>query len=320
MKTPEHILVTYDFSPCSKIALNYALELAASTGAELHILHVEVIHSNGPLPENPDKTKGQILHDFLKKEILSDMEKQGLFVSDLNAIRYVVLRDVSPAQAIITYCSDYHIDLVVMGTHGRKGLSRQILGSVTEEVVRRAPSSVLAVHGNDPFEPLHQHLNTITVPVDFSEHSRAALVYAREIANMFQAKLHVIHVIEEYLHPAFYNTGTFSIYDVEPRIEEKVLVRLKQFYEESPGPDPGAHFHVRHGHPARDILEEMDTWDSDMLVLGTHGLTGLNRVIMGSVAERLVRLSPCPVFIVKETKPSLRTVSPFTRDNESLVS
>ena len=315
MRTPEQILITYDFSPCSKQALNYAIEIAAKTGAELHILHVEVIH--GTLPEAGKKSKGQILHDFLKKEILEDTEKQGLYVSDLNAIRYVVLRDISAAQAIVQYCKDYDIDLVIMGTHGRTGLSRNVLGSVAEEVVRAAPASVLTVHATEEFEPLHKHLNLITVPVDFSEYSRAALHYAKDLAAIFDARLNVVHVIEERLHPTFYNTGVFSVYDIDPDIESKVQKELMNFYNEVSGLPLDVDFTVLYGHPSKEIIKQLNTTNCDLLVVSTHGLTGIRRVLLGSVAERLIRKSPCPVFTVKETEPALMAISPFALKDES---
>ena len=320
MRTPEQIMVAHDFSTCSGYALNYAIELAAKTGAELHILHVEVIHTDSLLPDAVNQTKAQILHDHLKKDIRVSAEKQNLFVSDINAIRYVVLRNISAAEAIVSYSTEYEIDLIIMGTHGRKGLSRSLLGSVAEEVVRTAPASVLTVQERESFTPLSQHIHTIAVPIDFSERSKAALHYARELATSFDASLDIIHVIEEKLHPAFYNTGAFSVYDLQPEIEERLGTDLEAFYKTIEGPPIVAKFTILHGHPSKEIINHLDSDNADLLVLSTHGLTGMQRVLMGSVAERLIREAPCPVLTVKNTEPALKSLSPFAANYEHFAS
>lgn len=319
MRTPEHILIPHDFSTCSRQAMAYAIELAAHTGAELHILHVEVIHSDGELPEDANKTKAQILHDHLKKEIAQCAIEQDLFVSDINAIRYIVLRNISASAAIIQYCTDYNIDLVVMGTHGRKGLTRSLLGSVAEEVVRMAPATVLTVREEEQVKPLRQHTSRIEVPVDFSDFSASALHYAKELAASFDATLEVVHVIEERLHPAFYNTGVFSIYDIEPGIETKVVEELKAFYAMVGGPDVKAGFTVLYGTPSKEIIHRLETQKSDLLVISTHGLTGMKRTLLGSVAEKLVREAPCPVITIKNTEPALKAISPLYASHANTI-
>jgi len=316
MRTPEHILIPHDFSTCSRQALAYAMDLAAHTGAELHILHVEVIHSDSMLPEDSSKTKAQILHEHLKKELQQCAAEDHLYVSDLNSIRYIVLRNVSAAAAITQYCEEYGIDLVVMGTHGRKGLSRNLLGSVAEEVVRMSPTTVLTIREKEDIGPLTDHLNRIMVPVDFSDYSRDALYYAKEIAALFGASLDLVHVIEERLHPAFYNTGVFSVYDIEPGIETKLLDELKSFYKSVDGPDREASYTVLYGNPSKEILHRLATEDTDMLILSTHGLTGVKRMLLGSVAEKLVREAPCPVITLKGTEPALKSISPWYSRHE----
>ena len=320
MRTPEHILIPHDFSACSRQAMAYAIELAAHTGAALHILHVEVLHSDGELPEDENKTKAQILHDHLKKEIQRCAEEQDLFVSDLNAIRYIVLRDLSASAAIVQYCADYTIDLVVMGTHGRKGLSRSLLGSVAEEVVRMAPATVLTVREKERSTSLSEHIDRIVVPVDFSKYSGAALHYAKELAASFDATLDVVHVIEEQLHPTFYNTGVFSIYDIEPGIESKIAQELKSFYAKTKGPDVKAGFTVLYGNPSKELIHQLETQRADLLVISTHGLTGVKRALLGSVAEKLVREAPCPVITLKSTEPALKSVSPLFAHHTGVMS
>jgi nucleotide-binding universal stress UspA family protein len=259
-----------------------------------------------------------LLREKLKEAITASKKAQGLDDADLSVIKYTVLRDVAAAPAIVRYSREYHIDLIVMGTHGREGLSRKLMGSVSEEVVRLAPCTVFTVREQIAFKPLGEHLESITVPVDFSDHARAALHYAKALARSFGARLDVVHVIEEHLHPAFYNTGVFSIYDIEPDIERKVLDELKKLVNDVGGPSPETQFIVRYGHPVQEILDWLEAQKSDLLVIATHGLSGLDRAVLGSVTGRVVRQAPCPVITVKRTEPLLTVHSDYTETNEEI--
>ena len=299
MMKPQQILVTHDFSNCSLQALDYGIEFAVMNRAALHFLYVETLHNDVKILGDEHKTKAQVLRENLRTAIWESMERQGYKHTDLDLLTYSVLHEVAAAPAIVRYCDEYRIDLVVMGTHGRHGLKRQLLGSVTEEVVRLAPCAVFTVREQIDFKPLEEAVSTIGVPIDFSDHSFSALAHAKELADTLEARLEIVHVIEERLHPAFYNTGVFSVYDIEPDIETRVLNELKQLVKSVEGPVCETQFTVLKGHPVRELLAWIESKKSDLVVLATHGLTGLERVILGSVAERIVRESPCPVFIVK---------------------
>lgn len=299
MKRNANILVTHDFSKGSSRALDYGIEFAIENRAELHFLHVEVLHDDSEIPIQANKTKAQVLREELRSDIQKSLKKQGFAYTDLDSIKYTVLREVAAAPAIINYCKNYDIDMVVMGTHGRRGLSRKILGSVAEEVVRLAPCTVFTVREQLDFNSLEDSLKTITVPFDFSDHSRVALSYARELADWFSAKLEMIHVIEEKLHPAFYTGGVSSIYDREPNLKEKVLAEMESVYKDMKGPDVEIGYTVLTGHPVKELIHWLEGRKHNLVVIATHGLSGLERVVLGSVTERVVRMAPCPVITVK---------------------
>ncbi len=312
MKRNARILVAHDFSSGSSRALDYGIEFAVENGAELHFLHVEVLHDGGNIPNHPNKTKAQLLREELRSDILKSLDKQGFEYNELSAIQYTVLREIAAAPAIISYCKKYKIDLVVMGTHGRRGMSRKIMGSVAEEVVRLAPCTVFTVREQLEFESLAESLNTIAVPFDFSDHSRYALAYAKEMADSFGATLDIVHVIEEKLHPAFYGPSISSIYDLEPDIEKKILQELKQIYSSMEGPRVEASFTVLSGHPVKELVKWTETKGHNLLVIATHGLSGFERVVLGSVTERVVRQAPCPVITVKDKQLFKTPYSTFT--------
>jgi nucleotide-binding universal stress UspA family protein len=249
------------------------------------------------------------MKDLLHGAILEAVRALDREMSDIPSIVYCVLRDFAAAPSILHYADDYAIDLIVMGTHGRRGLPRKLMGSTAEEVVRLARRPVLTVREHVQTQPLASTVRSILVPIDFSPHATEALREAAEWADFFDARLDLVHVVEETLHPAFYNTGVFSIYDTRPDLEASVLEHLKRRYDEVAGSAGPARFTVRRGHAVHEILEAARELGSDLIVLGTHGLTGLDRAIMGSVSERVVRQAPTPVLTIPGARPELSASS-----------
>jgi len=292
MLSLDRLLVAHDFSSVSDRALRYGLDLAARTGAALHVLHAEVLHDGGD-PPDPAVDWASLRAD---RGDTSDLSAAALdAVSVVEATR----RDVSPAPAVLRYAEEEEIDLILLGTHGRRGPSRILLGSVAETVVRHADRPVLTVRGADgnehtaPVGPLDR----ILVPVDFSDYARTAT--AAEWAGLYDARLEVLHVVEEDLPPAFYVGGVQSIYDVEPDLDEKVEARLRDFVSDTVGTADAVGLHVRTGSAPSEIAEFVDSHGIDLVALSTHGRTGLERFFLGSVTEKVVRHVRCPVLTVK---------------------
>lgn len=300
------VLIARDFSSVSDRAVRYALDLAARTGATLHVFYAEVLHEapspNGDTDRSPADDFPAFRADLKERKILPAEAVESVQVKEVRR------RDVSPGPAILNYASEADVDLIALGTHGRRGPSRILLGSVAEEVVRRADRPVLTVRGdeNDHAQPHPQDVDRILVPVDFSDHSRAALRTAKAWATLYDASLDVLHVVAEALHPTFYAGGVESIYDMEPNIEEKVQDRLDAFVAETGGPDVELRPHVRVGNASSDIVEFADEQGIDLVTMSTHGRTGLDRFLLGSVAEKIVRHARCPVITQKAFGHSLR--------------
>ncbi|GIV62019.1 MAG: universal stress protein [Rhodothermaceae bacterium] len=306
MLTIRKILFPTDFSDTSERALNYALFLAHQYGAELHLLHVEVLYDEDP--HNPKRhfpdteTILERLRALTRNNDAGGQLPEGAV--DRLDIRYAHRRNISAAPAIVEYAAEEAIDLIVMGTHGRRGLRRLLLGSVAEEVVRTAPCPVLTVRARRD-EDTPRPVRHILVPIDFSQHAREALTVAREIAAQYGARLQLLHVLEEVLHPAFYNFGATSLKDLMPDIEEKATEAMKKFFRETPGAEVEASYHVIEGHAGRDIAAFAEKHASDLIVISTHGLTGLEHLLLGSVTEKVVRRAPCPVLVVKAFRRSI---------------
>lgn len=178
-----------------------------------------------------------------------------------------------------------------------------LLGSVAEEVVRRAECSVMTVPP-EARGPVVDGPETILVPTDFSEHADRALEQAVELARVTGAELLLYHVVEEMLFPDTYSAVA------PPEAEEKGAAPLQRAREalerkidDLGEPDLEASVEVEWGHAATRISDFAGDRDVDLIVIASHGLTGLERVLLGSVTEMVVRSAPCPVFTVKTMTP-----------------
>jgi len=297
------ILVPRDFSALSDRAVTYALDLASRTEATVHALHVE----DAGDPEDDDAATRDPAADIDPfREIRSEADGGSREAEHDVPVVGVVRRDASTAPAILQYATDEDVDLIVLGTHGRRGASRILLGSVAEEVVRYADRPVLTVRGaGEDASPSPGFIDRILVPVDFSEFSREAVRTAKEWAGLYGARIDLLHVIEETLHPAFYVGGVQSIHDAQPNIEDKTRARLQTFLDEVGGPTVETDLHVRSGKASSAISECAEELGSDLVAMSTHGRTGMERFFLGSVAEKVVRHVECPVLALKAYGASL---------------
>lgn len=299
MLTIRRVLFTTDFSEGSKRAFPQAAFLADWHDAELHILNVTGRHrydytenkEHFPIPLDT-------LADWLRRP--SGSSPSAADLEDRPIVQHQV-ESAAPAERIVDYTDEKDIDLVVMGTHGRRGVDRMLFGSVTEEVVRETDCPTLTVRTDADAAP-GQAVRRILVPVDFSDASDVAVDHAREIALTYGAELNLLHVVEQPFYPSAYgiDSVTFPTQEVVDRVEKQLgeMARTEIGYE---------HVMVEAtvGDPADEILSYVDDNESDLVVIATHGRTGLDRILLGSVAERVLRQSPSPVFVAKPDRKSL---------------
>jgi nucleotide-binding universal stress UspA family protein len=155
-------------------------------------------------------------------------------------------------------------------------------------------------------------LKRILVPTDFSEPADAALTYGRELAGRFGATLHVLHVAEN-VYIATLGAETYAAVapDLQREIENTARVRLDELILDSDGSGPRAEAVVlTSASPAFAIVDYAKDHDIDLIVMGTHGRQGFTHLLMGSVAERVVRMASCPVLTVRH--PERDFVNPDT--------
>lgn len=292
------ILIPTDFSRCAEQAFTHAIYFADKYQSELHILNVNTLFADYPeLISNNSVTNDirSMSENSINKQISKMIDNVTL--ENLEIFKSQK-RGISAAATILEYSQDNDIDLIVMGTHGRRGLGYLFLGSVAEEVVRFSTCPVFTIREEDQPKPIEKFTN-ILVPIDFSERSYLSLKYAKEIANLYNSKLQLLHVIEDTIPAAYSLVGESSIYSLFPDLEDKTKKRLENLFNVTDGSGVKHENYIVNGHAAKVILNFAKTHNTNLIVIATHGLTGTEHFLIGSVAEKVVRMAPCPVFTTK---------------------
>ncbi|MBX2992663.1 MAG: universal stress protein [Bacteroidetes bacterium] len=148
-------------------------------------------------------------------------------------------------------------------------------------------------------ETLSKFINEILVPVDFSGYSKNALRYAIPLAQQYGARLHLVYVIEPTIYPADLGFGQVVMPGVEEEIRTKSDHELQSLIREEIGNRVKADATVRLGKPHQEILKEAEEKNIDLIIIATHGHTGVEQILFGSTAMRVVRLAKCPVLTVR---------------------
>ena len=301
------LLVPYDFSRTGRQALEYALKLGTRFGAKIHVLHVSELippyavelSANVPLKQLQARLE-KVLAE-LEAKVLASSGKKGKPVS-LEITTGVAIK------TILQHIKKQKPDLVVVGTHARKGVRHLLLGSTAEKIVRHSPSPVFIVKQKDHWPP-----KNILFPADFSTTSKQALKEAIRFAKICKAKVDLVHIVnmkdiipyaQRSNNPANYKEILASVeshaYQEMVRLTKNISsVNIKK--------------HVSEGASAEEIVRFSKKRKNDLIVVPTHGHTGLAHLFMGSTAEAIVRnskvnvLTFCPEKMKTERRKLIRT-------------
>jgi nucleotide-binding universal stress UspA family protein len=298
----QNIVVPIDFSLLSIQAIETASRMARRFDASIHLAHVRQFDYLGdfvapvpPMAPFSFMPYGQDRERSVLKELNALAREHGVSSSTCH-----VLGGAPPFDEICRVAQEIPADLIVMPTHGRTGLKHVFLGSTAERIVQHSPCPVFVVREKkrrSKAGPLYS-INTILVPVDFSDCSREGLRYAIGFANEFGASIILLHAT--YLGYIYSSEGT-AIYDI-PALQKvarknaqrhmRQLVRAVNF--------GGVKFEAAFtdGSPVSDICSFAKEHDVDLIITSTHGLTGLKHALIGSVAEQVVRRASCSVLVV----------------------
>jgi nucleotide-binding universal stress UspA family protein len=296
MNSPERILVATDFSPLAQEAIRQAHERALSVHATLAVCHAV----QNELKANvlfPHLTKAQAVLtpvdlDRLREALVADVKS----LTGRGAGEFEILADDgTPYAVILTLAESWRADLIVIGSHGSEDLFDLVLGSVAENVTRYAHCPVLVARP-------HRKSRHIVVGTDFSDQALSAVAAAVEEARRTNSRLTIVHSMQVSLPASSFIARGLGSPPPEPSVESSAELRkavedrlvelVARFgFEADPrvvdGPDAAALVRI-----AKDD-------NADLLVVGTRGRTGLARVLLGSVAESVVRSAPCSVLVVR---------------------
>jgi nucleotide-binding universal stress UspA family protein len=289
----KRIVVPTDFSDTADSALRVAGQLADWYAAGLDVVNVvdATVYAYAGYP-----------FASLSRELMTGAEAalQKVKVSAGKGTVNRYLLSGSPAAEIVRHVKQHNADLIVIGTHGHGAVARFFLGSVADRVVHEARCPVIVIKAPKE-KPKHLKKMTkpftrILFPTDFSETAGRALKQAISMTEDLDAELFVLHVVDD------------SLISTHVEEERKIILdelrkhALKQMQDQLPAEllenfeTIGA---VKRGEPGKQISSYAETHGCDLIVLGTHGRTGVERALIGSIADKVVRLAKCPVMLVR---------------------
>jgi nucleotide-binding universal stress UspA family protein len=266
----DRLLVATDGSTFSEFAINEALTLAKRFSSKLIVVSViktnlEFEMSLPQVAERDEKAAIELLELIKAKASREDIDCEIL-----------VLRGEEPYQDIINAAETNRVNLIVMGRHGKTGIKKFVLGSVTAQVVRHAPCNVLVVppKGKIKYE-------TILIAADDSKHNAAAAVEAVAIAKRCSSILFIVSV----------TTSEAESSSAEENVKQVIELAEKESIKNE--------WLIVQGKPHEAIAKISNQKDVDLIIVGSHGRTGLMDFLMGGVAERVLGRAESAVLVVK---------------------
>lgn len=274
----KRLMLATDFSVPAMMAATAAQQIAKAFDAAVTLTHVAPPTG---LTEEEGAEALAVLHEA-QFHSLSQVER-------------LLLHAERAPYAICDAAKKRAVDLIVAGRHGEHGLAERLIGTTTERIARHAPCSVYVSHPARQDQPVM--LKHIVAACDFSGNAQPALIAAANMARQFGAYVSLVHVfdllpgVELLQEPyALHPDTTFTA-----MLTDKLEEQRKQHFEGLP-----AEVRVlRHKSTVTALCDLASDVEADLIIAGTHGLTGLPRFLLGSVAERLIRHAPCSVLVVR---------------------
>jgi nucleotide-binding universal stress UspA family protein len=294
MTTVKRVLYATDLSPISEPAWNVARQFGRLFDAEILLVHVVPSVMPPVAGYLPPHLYGELVKSARREaetgfdRLLATVPRSGLKIR-------IRLEDGAPAERILAVAEEEQPDVIIVGTHCRAGLQRAILGSVADRLVRQAPCPVLTVRPS--LEGTSGGtIRRICYATDFSPAARAAWPWALSIARAADAEIDLVHVA---VSPARdLHLPAEALGRLAHMLDEQARQETQRFLETSPGSHARVEVHVTHGDPGEQIVDRAQARSADLIVMGTHGWSGLVRWMLGSVAHHVIQTALCPVLTV----------------------
>lgn len=272
------ILVAYDFSEGSRAAVDNALELAKNTGARLLIVHVIDTHI------------ADVYKNVLSRELVAEVEQSltaELKTLGLSEIPHEIsVLPGKPAPVILEKARSKNADLIVAGSHGHSAISRILLGSTSSSLVHNSHTPVLLAR-----QAWKKSLPKILVPIDLTSSSEEALPLAKSLAQIYKAKIQLLHVVEIIPHASYGEFGQLVASQIELERNELRKIGQKNGIVTEPIVMEG-----KSAHSIVHLCEENP--DIRLVVMTTHHRKALEHFLLGSVAETVARYLPTNLITI----------------------
>ena len=311
----ERILVPLDGSSLARQVLPYARMVAEAKGADVELVEViapleefaklevsdSVAAGVGSRPDPwaaPDEWT--LVEEHLRNNARKQLGEAATLLGRETYARCTVLEG-EPAEAIIKEADKLPGTLIAMATHGRSGIGRWLLGSVTDSVIRHAEHPTLVIRAQEGGASAAPSLNEVVLPLDGSATAEAAIPYAVEMAKVLGVGVALVRAITPMAYADSYSETVPDAYDaLLEQAQADAGDYLKGIARRvfSRGV-PDVTSHVMVGNAASVILGRADEGGDKLVVMATHGRSGVRRAVLGSVADRVIRHSAGPVLVVR---------------------
>jgi nucleotide-binding universal stress UspA family protein len=288
----KNILCPVDFSPASLRAFDYCIKLAQNYVARLHLVHVipPIIRSAYDFAVDTDK-----LTATLKKHATIELTNLRRVASDAKVDSDFEIRTGQVETEIQKSVKVEATDLVVIGKHGRRGIARWFMGSVTERLLRQLPVPILIISEGKQKRAAPPNFRKILLTTDFSDGAPEAVSYTLSLAQESQAIVTLLHVMP--------HTAGFELPYEKPR--EEIQAELASLIPEDSRSSGTVLTEILSGVPFKEILSFIEQHTPDLVVMNIHGKGALERALLGSTAERVIRGTPCPILAIPPRKTEL---------------
>jgi nucleotide-binding universal stress UspA family protein len=292
----ERILLATDFSEQSERAIPYARALARTFHAQLTVFHavdVSTVTIYGEAMVDPEEVHHRV-QEYTRDYVNQWMSGKGVEFEPRVALG-------RPADEIAYCCQSRAADLVVTATRGRSGLERMVLGSVTEKLMHTLNCPLLAVRETGRKVDEERIFNRILVGADFSVDSNLAVEYGLGLAQEFQAEVHLAHVIDPKAFKNLMEPGAAPQGPDQPVFRERINERLTAMIPSEANYWCRPVTAVLAGRPYDELAKYAVINQMDMVVLGVHGRGFVEKMLVGSTLDRMIRHGPVPVLAVRST-------------------
>jgi nucleotide-binding universal stress UspA family protein len=304
------ILCPVDFSDHARRALDQAVAIARWYDSTITVFHVHAAPPPAAYGLESPPPVGMVLTQEDRERLTAAMARFAETATESGVpIEFAIGQGTSAANEILRQASSMRADLLTIGTHGRSGFDRLLLGSVTEKVLRKAQCPVLTVPQRlpDAVPAAPVVFTRILCPIDFSDSSLHALNYAMSLAQEADARLTLLHVMVYDLAaeaPEMYDTAIadrrLTVTDYRTRCEQYAKDRLQAVVPDTVRAYCTVETMLATGRPYREILRVAAEQQADLIVMGVQGRGAADLMLFGSTTQHVVRQATCPVLTLRQ--------------------